>query len=246
MHRNANFDMLTWKCLNCGKFVELKRHGFHTSTKCETLVPWNKGKTKEDTPAIMKMAKKSRGRKCPSVGEKLKARMKDPKIHAMYKAGWSRGQKKRFERPEELEKLRERSNALIASGRILPFGGRKHGNGRPPTDGELEMMRRLQQHGFIMGYVVSTKKMHPLPSHYKLDLANPKMMVAVEVDGSSHFRKARKEADDRKDEFLRLNGWKVLRFRVPFNYDEAALACIALVSQSSSRRTTSRRKTVST
>lgn len=49
------------------------------------------------------------------------------------------------------------------------------------------------------------------PTHYKLDLAWPLAMVAVEVDGGSHKSLKVQEADRRKDSFLRQNGWRVFR-----------------------------------
>ena len=50
------------------------------------------------------------------------------------------------------------------------------------------------------------------PTHYKLDIANPDFMMAVEVDGPSHSSLERKAQDAKKDRFLRSLGWTVLRF----------------------------------
>tara|TARA_B100001146_G_C16179837_1_gene434101 strand:+ start:351 stop:671 length:321 start_codon:yes stop_codon:yes gene_type:complete len=49
------------------------------------------------------------------------------------------------------------------------------------------------------------------PGHYKLDIANPDLMIAIEVDGGSHGTMERQAADDRKDQFLRAEGWSVYR-----------------------------------
>jgi very-short-patch-repair endonuclease len=38
-------------------------------------------------------------------------------------------------------------------------------------------------------------------------------MVAVEVDGTSHHSVSRRESDERKESFLRSQGWNVLRFQ---------------------------------
>jgi len=242
-HGRGTFDKETGRCLKCGKVVEVSLRGHHATSKCETIDPWNKGKTKEDTPSLMKMSKNAKGKKHPGVGEKIKARMKIPEVKEKYRAGWSRGQKKRFERIEEREKSTARTMELIAVGKIIPFGGRKHGNGNPPTKEEMEMLHRLQAYGFVLNHVVPTGTKSPLPTHYKLDLAHVDMMLAVEVDGSSHFIKERRESDERKDEFLQSKGWRVLRFRVPFDFNDAAQTCIGLVSRSSSKRITSRRRT---
>ena len=51
------------------------------------------------------------------------------------------------------------------------------------------------------------------PTCYKIDIASPKLMVAIEVDGGSHDTLARKKQDNRKDTFLKSKGWKVIRFK---------------------------------
>lgn len=51
-----------------------------------------------------------------------------------------------------------------------------------------------------------------IPVHYKLDIASPELMIAVEVDGGSHCALERKAQDQRKDEWLTGAGWTVLRF----------------------------------
>ena len=50
------------------------------------------------------------------------------------------------------------------------------------------------------------------PTHYKLDLAHPLSMTAVEIDGSSHNSLRARERDERKDRVLTERGWRVLRF----------------------------------
>ena len=50
-----------------------------------------------------------------------------------------------------------------------------------------------------------------IPSHYKIDIAHPEMMIAIEVDGGSHCPLERQEQDRRKDAFLSGQGWSVLR-----------------------------------
>jgi Protein of unknown function (DUF559) len=47
---------------------------------------------------------------------------------------------------------------------------------------------------------------------YRIDLANPDLMVAVELDGASHRTPDQKARDAKKDAFLREKGWTVLRF----------------------------------
>lgn len=50
------------------------------------------------------------------------------------------------------------------------------------------------------------------PTHYKLDIALPEKMIAVEVDGMSHRTLHRQAADARKTTWLESHGWCVLRF----------------------------------
>ena len=70
--------------------------------------------------------------------------------------------------------------------------------------------------GMEMEFVVNTSPiralMPGLPKHYKLDLANPVAMVAVEVDGRSHKSPAGRDRDARKNRALEALGWCVLRF----------------------------------
>jgi hypothetical protein len=51
------------------------------------------------------------------------------------------------------------------------------------------------------------------PTCYKIDVANPVKMIAIEVDGSSHNSLKRKLQDEKKTSFLEGRGWKVLRFK---------------------------------
>jgi len=50
------------------------------------------------------------------------------------------------------------------------------------------------------------------PTHYKIDIAEPETMIAIEVDGHSHHNKIARERDARKEAKLREMGWQVLRF----------------------------------
>lgn len=47
-------------------------------------------------------------------------------------------------------------------------------------------------------------------THYKIDIALPYDMIAIEVDGNSHSGK-QKERDERKTRFLNSLGWDVMR-----------------------------------
>lgn len=86
------------------------------------------------------------------------------------------------------------------------------GNGTGPTVPQKMLADRL---GWQMEFVVPTKmpRNSGYPNHYKLDIAEPILMIAVEVDGQSHLSKARIAQDLKKDEFLEHCGWKVIRVR---------------------------------
>jgi hypothetical protein len=87
------------------------------------------------------------------------------------------------------------------------------GNGRGPTLPQSLLHESLSTYGdgWVMEHVVKTSTSGlGYPHHYKIDIACPESMIAVEVDGGSHSGD-RREQDRRKDEFLRSRGWKVIR-----------------------------------
>lgn len=49
------------------------------------------------------------------------------------------------------------------------------------------------------------------PNHYKIDIACLERKIAIEIDGQSHKNLIIKEKDNRKDLFLKRNGWIVKR-----------------------------------
>lgn len=88
------------------------------------------------------------------------------------------------------------------------------GNGQGPTEPQRMLLEALGE-GWETEHIVPTGKPRVAggwPTHYKIDLACIEAMVAVEVDGMSHSSPKRRVADQRKDEFLRGLGWRVLRF----------------------------------
>ena len=68
-----------------------------------------------------------------------------------------------------------------------------------------------------------------MPYHYRLDMANPELKIAVEVDGRSHNWEKVKESDARKDAFLASLGWIVLRFSNTAVMDDLA-GCVQMVT----------------
>jgi hypothetical protein len=91
--------------------------------------------------------------------------------------------------------------------------------------------------------VIATKKPRGsgYPRHYKLDIADGSLKVAIEVDGNSHY--SRRMQDRRKDDFLRGLGWNVLRFsnrQVMEHLEECVQMVLSTISRSKTRTPTSR------
>lgn len=79
------------------------------------------------------------------------------------------------------------------------------------------------------------QKFVSLPTHYKVDLADPSRMLAIEVDGASHRTAKWKHLDKRKTAVLAYLGWTVLRF-----WNEEVTADLEAVAQKISSFTTSK------
>jgi hypothetical protein len=77
------------------------------------------------------------------------------------------------------------------------------GNGKGPTLPQKVLAEAL---GWPMEYVVKTHlpKINPMhvPTSYKLDIANPARLIAIEVDGMSHVAFSRQSQDRKKEQVL--------------------------------------------
>ncbi|NLH78605.1 MAG: DUF559 domain-containing protein, partial [Acidobacteria bacterium] len=86
------------------------------------------------------------------------------------------------------------------------------GNGQP-TKQQLALCEAMN---LPMEYVIETAEVMglfpSLPPCYKVDLAEPSVKLAIEVDGKTHRLKKWKFLDHRKTEVLTSLGWQVLRF----------------------------------
>ena len=85
------------------------------------------------------------------------------------------------------------------------------GNGRPlpaPQRILAEILGWPTEHAVPTG----TWRGSGYPTAYKVDIANPEEMIAVEVDGSSRNSPSGRARDAKKDAFLAGRGWTVLRF----------------------------------
>jgi hypothetical protein len=83
------------------------------------------------------------------------------------------------------------------------------GNGKGMTKPQSLLLAALSS-GWVPEFSLSLGKKTPgFPTCYKMDLANPAMKIAIEVDGASH--RSRKDQDQKKDAKLASLGWTVLR-----------------------------------
>jgi hypothetical protein len=124
--------------------------------------------------------------------------------------------------PSHDPEVRERISASL---RGKGFCGERGGNGQI-TPQQSTLAKRLGP-GWEVEYPIPTgvSKWHTA----LVDIANPDLRIAVEVDGASHKTKKQKNRDRRKEKMLRDVGWKILRFwNSQVDEDsEAVLAAIA-------------------
>ena len=73
------------------------------------------------------------------------------------------------------------------------------------TEAEKRLWKHLRAHR-LQGWPF--RRQHPIPP-YVVDFAAVEGRLIVEVDGGQH---AGSERDERRDEFLASQGWRVLRF----------------------------------
>ncbi len=88
------------------------------------------------------------------------------------------------------------------------------GNGRGLTAPQIAVLNWLGD-GWVSEHPVPTgvpRQKGGLPTCYKIDVANPTMMIAIELDGPSHAGKRMKQ-DRAKDNHLVSLGWKVYRLK---------------------------------
>ncbi len=88
------------------------------------------------------------------------------------------------------------------------------GNGFIPEPQKKLFDELKQKHKCFMEYPVPTKikKGNGYPTCYKIDIAIPDRMIAIEVDGSSHRDINNQLKDKKKELFLTGKGWLVYRF----------------------------------
>ena len=112
------------------------------------------------------------------------------------------------------------------------FNSIKGGNGRGPTLAEQTVLDALGG-GWVWNHPVPTglRRTGNYPTCYKIDVANPSLKIAIEIDGHSHRQS--KEIDDKKDDLLRDFGWKIVRVsnRDAIQKTSSLLAQVAFLSE---------------
>lgn len=100
------------------------------------------------------------------------------------------------------------SAALKALGHAVKHRG---GNGQL-TEPQMKLLERLGE-GWVAEFAVPVPghEAYGFPRHLKIDLAQPRRMIAVEVVGRSHQSPERRLQDSRKTTYLAQNGWFVFR-----------------------------------
>jgi len=97
------------------------------------------------------------------------------------------------------------------NGSIVQRGG----NGRGFTVPQSMLLEELGD-GWVGEFAIKTSGWYrgcQYPPCYKVDIANPDKMVAVEVDGHSHNRPEIKSKDDKKRSLLESLGWTVIHVK---------------------------------
>lgn len=112
------------------------------------------------------------------------------------------------------------------------------GNGRQPPIPQQRLFDALGE-GWVMEYPIKTKdipnrKELRLPTCYKSDIANPNLMIAIEVNGSSHTSLKVQEKDKKKERILVGLGWKTLVFtnqEVMEHLEESVQTVLSIISK---------------
>ena len=149
--------------------------------------------------------------------------------YSLFKKGFTPWNKNR-PWPEHIRKKMGKNKSREA------FMSVRGGNGKGMSKHE-EMLSKILVKGWIHNFVVAVGmgRGNGFPTHYKIDFAWPKEMIALEVDGSSHSDLVRQASDRRKELFLAAHGWSVYRIK------NAEVALMSSTSRSKVRPSTLRK-----
>jgi len=123
---------------------------------------------------------------------------------------------------------------LIAMGHKPVVRG---GNGQGMTDAQAAILFKLREShpDAAAEHIVPVKKGrgNGYPTHYKIDVAIPSKMIAIEVDGLSHCSIDRQQQDRKKDDLLTSLGWRVFRFTNRQVAENLEICCRTVLSTTS-------------
>jgi hypothetical protein len=94
------------------------------------------------------------------------------------------------------------------------FISKQGGNGKPLSVPQQTLLNALGK-GWIAEYPVPIKMARDsgYPTCYKIDIANPSLQVAIEIDGQGHRLEINKQRDEKKEKLLQSLGWMTLRYQ---------------------------------
>jgi hypothetical protein len=170
----------------------------------------------------------------PEVGKKIGARLSEY-LWAHPEARQVHSDRMTQSNPMAREEIRTKvSETLRGMGHCPHIQG---GNGKPLSEAQRTLAEALN---WPTEYIFPTIMPNGsgFPSHYKIDIANVKTMVAVEVDGRSHNVLTRKAQDRKKEAFLSERGWLVLRVSNADALNKTAEVVASIISKSVAREPT--------
>lgn len=97
-------------------------------------------------------------------------------------------------------------------GSLHQWKGKRGGNGT--FSKHQKVLWSWLDHDWQMELAIPTgvPKRNGYPTCYKVDIGNPLLKVAIEIDGPLHLNPKNKAKDQKKEELITSLGWRVLRF----------------------------------
>ncbi len=139
--------------------------------------------------------------------ESTRKQMQNVELRAKY------SERMKVNNPMYNEETRKKMIASSKGKTIKNRGGNGHF-----THSQITLQNAMKAEGLQtqMEYIVKTASIKGLIERlaycYKIDVALPDQMIAIEVDGESHKGRKQKLLDAKKNHALNLLGWTVLRF----------------------------------
>jgi hypothetical protein len=110
--------------------------------------------------------------------------------------------------PNQTSEWKKKMSRIMSGRTFLARGG--NGKLTPQQEAVANALGLPTEYAIPTGLVKHRFK--SLPNCYKVDIADPARMLAIEIDGRTHNTKKWQLLDRRKMEVLNALGWSVLRF----------------------------------